>query len=161
MRRWLVLAALALPVVGAVAGIARHELALVDASRWQIPVSGADPRDVLRGHYVTFRYDWRFAGPAADCANGCRLCVEGAPPRIDSVRVARAGESCRFVIDTSKSAITVFAPQPGTRNFSGRIFVAEQRAPGLAEELRQRPMRLTARLTRDGRLVNEQLEPRP
>jgi uncharacterized membrane-anchored protein len=25
---------------------------------WQVPITGYDPRDLLRGHYLNFRYDW-------------------------------------------------------------------------------------------------------
>ena len=35
---------------------------------WRIPITGYDPRDILRGHYLQFRYEWNLPQAA-------RLCV--------------------------------------------------------------------------------------
>ncbi|MBB4631698.1 hypothetical protein [Sphingosinicella soli] len=43
--------------------------------------------------------------------------------------------------------------------FSSRIFVSETSAPKLEDMLRREPMVVVARLTRQGRLVNDRLEP--
>ncbi|WP_417610346.1 GDYXXLXY domain-containing protein [Parasphingorhabdus sp.] len=57
---------------------------------WDVPIAGYDPRDLLRGHYVQFRYDW----PALEAdtvptwsGSGTSLCIIGRPPEIASVSV--------------------------------------------------------------------------
>lgn len=53
---------------------------------WQVRVEGYDPRDLLRGHYVLYRYRW--PGLATDAAHAGDLCLDGTTPRIANVRVA-------------------------------------------------------------------------
>ncbi len=43
---------------------------------WRIPVTGYDPRDLLRGHYLTYRYDWNWREDKRSCVHGeCVLCL--------------------------------------------------------------------------------------
>ena len=46
---------------------------------WRVPVTGYDPRDLLRGHYLTYRYDWNWESESRSCANRkCVLCLNEA-----------------------------------------------------------------------------------
>ncbi|MGZ9109006.1 MAG: GDYXXLXY domain-containing protein [Micavibrio sp.] len=49
---------------------------------WQISIEGYDPRDLLRGHYLNFTYDWNFKDDAAaECpydGQSCCLCLNEA-----------------------------------------------------------------------------------
>lgn len=51
---------------------------------WRIEIAGYDPRDLLRGHYLNFRYDWNFAqtNDVRSCEYGknCCLCLTEASP---------------------------------------------------------------------------------
>lgn len=43
---------------------------------WTVPVSGYDPRDLLRGHYVQFNYDWNWVESEESCiGDHCCLCL--------------------------------------------------------------------------------------
>lgn len=46
-------------------------------SIWQVKIQGFDPRDLLRGHYLMFRYDWNIKKDASPCTGEatCCLCV--------------------------------------------------------------------------------------
>ena len=160
--RWWLAGALALPLAGLAAGVALQETGARGASEWRIPVAGYDPRDPLRGRYIDFRYVWTVAGPAHLCRDGgCDLCLEQAGRH---VRVVGKGESCPARIDPVTSRIALsYAPEFGADGqplaAMSRLFVSEASAPRLEAALRKGPMVVRARLTRDGRLINDRLEP--
>ncbi|MEH6661465.1 MAG: GDYXXLXY domain-containing protein [Parasphingorhabdus sp.] len=59
-------------------------------TEWDVPIAGYDPRDLLRGHYVQFRYDWPAVGQEDIplwSASRKSLCIRGTAPDIDSVEV--------------------------------------------------------------------------
>ena len=155
-RLWLA-ALLALPIAGLAVGIATRETALEGATEWRIPVSGYDPLDPIRGHYIEFVYDWKVAGDGASCKTGtaCELCL-GLPEDDVTVTVLAPDAQCANRIDVAASGIAVMGPPP---RFASRVFVSELRAPGLDQMLRTQPMVVVARLTSGGRLVNERIEP--
>lgn len=160
-RNWLA-AALLVPLIGLAAGVALQETGTRGATSWRIPVTGYDPRDPIRGHYIQFRYDWRIRGPAHLCRNpaDCKLCLEDGGA---AVRVVPSAESCPAGIDHASSRIgLMYAPEAAATPLAAasRLFISERSAPQLEAQLRTRPMVVVARLTRDGRLINDRLEPR-
>ena len=165
MRRALVAAALTLPILGLAGGVVVRAAQLRETSEWRIPISGYDPRDPLRGNYIQFQYDWAVAGRPHLCAPGsiCQLCLERDGAAV-TARVVAADEAvaCPARIDPVMSNMSLFyAPEPGGRELTAasRLFVSEASAPRLERQLRTGPMVVVARLTRDGRLINERLEP--
>ena len=162
MKRWFLAAALLLPLVGLAAGIALQETGARGASEWRIPVAGYDPRDPLRGRFITFRYVWTVSGPAHLCRDGgCDLCLEQGGMH---VRAMSKGDSCPTRIDPVASRIALsYAPEFGADGqplaAMSRLFVSEASAPRLEKQLAAGPMAIRARLTRDGRLINDRLEP--
>lgn len=80
-RRLIQALALVLPLAGLGAVWWQTELDSHRGTEWDIPVQGYDPRDLLRGHYVQFQYDW--PGPDAEPGRAWRtLCLEGTPPNL-------------------------------------------------------------------------------
>lgn len=73
-RRVAALVALLLPVVGTIGLIVRGELALRGAE-WRFKITGYDPRDLLRGHYLVYRIDWGERPVDSECADCC-LCLD-------------------------------------------------------------------------------------
>ncbi len=159
MKRWFALALL-LPIVGLVLSIAAREAGLSGASEWRIPIAGFDPRDPIRGRYIQFRYDWRVTGDPAQCGKAaCALCLSEEAGEMVAA-IVPPGASCPAYIDVNGSNIKRFGGAPGqVPEFSSRIFVSETSAPKLEDMLRREPMVVVARLTRQGRLVNDRLEP--
>ena len=158
MTRWALAAALLLPLAGLAAGVVQQETGARGASQWHIRVAGYDPRDPLRGRFVNFRYVWRVSGPAHLCRDGgCDLCLEEGGA---AVRVVRRGNSCPARIDPRASRIGLtYAPEFGADGqplaAMSRLFVSEASAPRLEAMLRAGPAMVSARLTRDGRLIND------
>ena len=156
------LAALALPALWLAAGIFTNERALSAAPEWRIPITGYDPRDPLRGRFISFSYDWTISGDPALCQDPaqCRLCLETTPAGI-SATITAVPTDCPHPVDPKLSAIDIrqgFGPAAETR-FNSRIFVSETSAPALEAQLRDGPMTVVAALATDGRLVNRRLEP--
>jgi hypothetical protein len=87
-RRWL-LAAVLLPIAGVAGLVARSEVAL-RGHEWRFPISGYDPRDLLRGHYLTYRIEWDPAPrPDGRPCRECCLCLErGATRRVSRIECA-------------------------------------------------------------------------
>ncbi|MFA7441544.1 MAG: GDYXXLXY domain-containing protein [Sphingomonadaceae bacterium] len=158
-RSWL-LAALALPIVGLLAGIAVNQAQVRDADTWRLPIEGYDPRDLLRGHYINFRYAWRTAGDPRLCSRrSCTLCLEKGDGGVVA-RFAAADSECSAKVDVVASNIDIsqgFARQRS--QFSSRIFVSEVSAPRMEKMLQEQPVELVALLTPEGRLVPQTIEP--
>lgn len=146
-----VAAALALPIVALAALIGQQELRFGTAETVNVPVRGYDPRDLLRGHYITGQFDWDWeTAPPANGTGG--LCVRPATAARPSVRfienwqVGDHAPGCRLVI-AGRVASSVFLPaslDDGTRGI--RLYVSEKRAPELEKLIRDHPGALTVDL---------------
>ena len=89
-RRLAFALALALPLAGLAASWAGTHHRARQGVEWDVPIAGYDPRDLLRGHYVIYRYDWPgLEGRRTNLALEPVLCLDGEPPRI--ARVYRPG----------------------------------------------------------------------
>lgn len=158
------MAALLLPLLWFAGSWVVQQRAIGAGSTWVIPVEGYDPRDLLRGHNIRFRYAWAVRGEARLCRTGaCYLCLaqspqaqNGAPPLVVATIVA-ADQTCRHRVDTGASDIVVqrgFGRQP---QFFSRIFVSESRAPQMEKRMQAGGVAVETSLTADGRLVNQRL----
>ena len=131
--RWF---ALWLPIVVLGVGIARGEHAIRSGEIWRFDVSGYDPRDLLRGHYLRFRIEEQWgdpydhAGPAseADCA-----CLErredGEPPLLHAASCGFARGQCEdFVIREELLELDRFyVPEAKARELERRLQEARAR----------------------------------
>lgn len=151
-RTWLA-AALILPLAGLLASIGLQEVRLREATTWRIPITGYDPRDLLQGRYIQFSYAWTVEGDKKLCASGsCLLCLENGGTHARIVARDTPGD-CPAMVDPRLSGMDLWD--------ASRIYVSETSAPKLEARLRKGPMVVVTKLTRDGRLVNERLEPAP
>lgn len=74
--------ALALPLVGLGATWAVTHDRAQQGVVWEVPVAGYDPRDLLRGHYIVYRYEWPGLESGQELQWSSRLCIEGTAPVI-------------------------------------------------------------------------------
>lgn len=94
LRPWLAIALLLPLVVLGFSWAATYRLAQ-QGQEWLIPIRGYDPRDLLRGHYVQYQYDWPVDAPSPgergsdgvpfNASFVSQLCVEGTAPDITRV----------------------------------------------------------------------------
>ena len=126
-------AALLLPVVGLAASWAVKHHAAQQGIDWEVPIAAYDPRDLLRGHYLAYRFEWpgiTHAG-AESLASAQALCIEGTPPRI--ARVSRLDT----VPARDRCVSIARATDAGARNLiEGRFYVPQTRAADYEEQLR-------------------------
>lgn len=146
-----VIAALALPIVALAALIGEQELRFANAQTINVPVRGYDPRDLLRGHYITGQpdWDWETTPPSTGSGGLCILPVAAARPKVRFLDNWQAGDrrpDCRLVIAgrVASSAFVPTALDSGTRGI--RLYVSETRAPELEELMRKHPGALTVDL---------------
>jgi hypothetical protein len=166
----LVIGVLALPlaVLGAMVGDAERNLHNAETVR--VAIRGYDPRDMLRGHYLNYQFDWNaelpFVGKVA------RLCVVSATPdapaRVRPVAPetpSTATDGCMLLIEgTGRVVANTDQPGPGARGPArrlefwpsgvaiARLYVSERHAERLEALLRDGSARLTIDLavTRTG-----------
>jgi hypothetical protein len=152
------LAAFVLPLLGLGALWVESHLTYNTGTEWEVPIEGYDPRDYLRGHYVEFSYDWpghveRTDGPPRG------LCLVGEAPLLERVTPKLADEACANYWVRSDSS-GVYGGE-GLRR--GRLYIGQQRAAQLQQELQSRDQRgiVTIRQRKDGTFTPVAIRFRP
>ena len=148
LRALAVAGSLALPVL-LLAGMAgRAELALRDGVVIRVAISGYDPRDPLRGHFLRYKIDWNWQDGEPDQGVEA-LCVmsrtgENPPVRPSS---SRGGASCPLWLRLEPNSRTL--TPVGTSN---ELFVPEDSAERLSQSLASGDAAVTIDLvvSRDG-----------
>jgi hypothetical protein len=140
------LAAAVLPLLGLGALWAQSDRIYHQGTEWEVPIMGYDPRDYLRGHYVEFRYDWPNLNFWATGPGPEALCIEGTAPRIERVTLSKADAACAHLLKADRSHVY------GDPLGSGRLYIGQERAAQLEEQLRNRDQRgiVTIRQREDG-----------
>ncbi len=168
-RRWLLIGVV-IPVLGVVALIARAEVKTRMGETFRVGITGYDPRDLLHGHYLQYRYDWDWQGEHG-CGGGegietaafdrsladaeCCVCLtrRGSPPAIPSARrvACQAVEEC----DAWLSGAEVAPPR--------RFFIPEEKASQLeaAFQKHRAQVDLTVRASGQASVGELYLENRP
>jgi hypothetical protein len=135
MRRSFIAVAVALPLVVLALGIVRSERHLADGRRWSFEVTGYDPRDLLRGHYIQYRLAFgEIDLPVVGAADGvpcddetgetCCLCLSHEVPGGPVAFVERT--TCELARSECEGALQV--------RYLGeleRYYIAEERAAEL------------------------------
>lgn len=73
------LLALALPLITLAGLTAKAVHDRTTGENWQIEIGGYDPRHLLQGHYITFRYNWNWINDQQACpqdSSACCLCLK-------------------------------------------------------------------------------------
>lgn len=101
-RDTLKILALALPVMVMAVLVGVHNYNRENGTLWRIPVTGYDPRDLLRGHYLTFRYDWNWNEASTQMCIGeeCALCIQETTsynPKVSIVPLEKARQCEGFI----------------------------------------------------------------
>jgi uncharacterized membrane-anchored protein len=138
-NRWLQVA-VALPLLGLVVMIARAEVALRSGPSFRIPIAGYDPRDLLSGHYLQYRFafDWQgestcgavSGGTPVDLDRSCCICLTS---EVDASRVTPARQ-----VHCDETALCDGWLAAGSIAPPLRYFVPERHAAGIEDALRGR-----------------------
>lgn len=123
--------ALALPVLSIAVAIGRAEVRRSQAESWTFIARGYDPRELLRGHYVSFQIDFREDTPRDACLDSdpdCCLCLTGAPG-------SGIPHTQRMSCDDARQCNGMLR----TRLIQSldRYYISEDRAPEIDQRVRQ------------------------
>lgn len=146
MNRLARLAAVVAPALGLAALWGMSDHTYRQGTEWEVPIMGYDPRDYLRGHYVEFTYDWPGEEDLSDIVADA-MCLEGEAPNIAKVQWLRVGEACAHPVRADLSGVYSWDAL-----MRGRLYVGQDRALALEEQLRNRDQRgiVTIRQRDDG-----------
>ncbi len=151
MKSRLTALAVLVPVLGLAALVGRAEYAGSHGRTWTIPIDGYDPRDLLHGQYLQYRYRLHWDGRDTCGATpngvrepvpGCCLCLsrsddDGYDPWVRQVTCDQT-DGCEGTL----RAETLLPPL--------RYFVDEERAEDLEAALRDREAALELTVTPQG-----------
>lgn len=142
MSRKALLAALIAPLLVIVLGIVKAEWHLAHARTWVFAITGYDPRDILRGHYLQYRLVLNESEPLGPCleeaGQECCLCLTETspdlPPKVQRATCELARQRCDGILQT--------------RALKGleRYYIPEEGALELERQLQQAALRGEARL---------------
>lgn len=80
--KWIAIFSLVLPLLFFTWQVTTHISQEREFEAWRIEVQGYDPRHILKGRYITYRFNYPWAdGAATDCSDfrtSCCLCLRGA-----------------------------------------------------------------------------------
>jgi uncharacterized membrane-anchored protein len=155
----LVIVALALPLVALAAMIGQQEWLRSRVTVLNVPVRGVDPRDLLRGHYLTAGFEWNWERLPQAEADGrmpagvlCVIAIDARRrPRVRFLSDSAADQAtvgdCLLVVPGGMWVRDVFVPGTiDTTSGSIRLFVPETRAGELERLIRERPGALSVDL---------------
>jgi len=149
MSRLARLAAVVAPALGLAGLWAMSDTTFRQGTEWEVPIEGFDPRDMLRGHYVEFSYDWPGVAEFRE-APPQMLCLEGEAPRLARVVPiidAADGTACAHPVRADTTG--VYGWEGLTR---GRLYLGQDRAAAIQRELQDGEQRgiVTIRQREDG-----------
>ncbi len=157
IRALRIVAAIA-PVLGLAALWLQSDRTYHTGTEWEVPIAGYDPRDLLRGHYVEFTYDWPGGETLGDIHYGA-LCLEGEAPTVARVRWLKNDSApCDHPLRSNPGGV-----YGSDGLFTGRLYIGQDRAAQLEEELRNRDQRgiVTIRQREDGSFTPVAIRFRP
>ncbi len=131
---------------------------------WDIIVQGYDPRDLLRGHYIQYQYDWgQYTDKEFEGGNDI-ICVKGVAPKISEIIRYKSWRDdvesleCDSLIRKDKWNIDQSSNM--TRD---RLYIPQKSASDLEKKLRDSRLRgvVTIRIRGDGKLTPQSINFEP
>jgi len=138
----LLIIALIIPLIGLALMNFHAEYALSNGKAYTIPIKGCDPRDILKGHYITYRFKWNYdidktveflkTSDCISCNSGNCLCLADDNQSAPTFPI-RCDDTTNVCISKLKGTFTVVSnklPQlnkfkNNPENMTSPIFVNE------------------------------------
>lgn len=165
MKLWLRLTSLMFPLAALAASWGYTHYKAQQGTIWAVPISGYDPRDLLRGHYITYRYDWPGLSDIEDRSYVSALCIKGKAPTMTEVAIVGM-PSASEPVPTDNCTITARITPGSDSDFgllSGKIYIAQTKADDLQSKLLDPKIQsfVHVRIRDDGIMTPIELEFRP
>ncbi len=120
---------------------------------WEVPIAGYDPRDLLRGHYVQYRYQWPGLDSQDDRGifqySGRVICITGNAPIIDRASLLDSYDSDFEAKLTGCDSVVEYNPwsEEGSDGLDrDRMFLPQDRASEYQSKLNDRDLQAIARV---------------
>lgn len=153
-RKAIWIGTLALPVLALAAAWANTHHMARQGTEWDVPVSGYDPRDPLRGHYIRYQYDWPL--PKASVSEGeddivfqpfdtGPVCIMGTSPAIASARLIKGSAD-------ETGCVSIVRPNDWNESdgedgaHSDRLYVPQAKAADMEAKLRDEKQQAIVRI---------------
>lgn len=149
LRLILLAVTLLLPIIALAAMALQAERATSDATMFRVPIRGVDPRDILRGHYLNFDYDWDWRDPPAmpsrNSITAATLCLTAPREPAKGPQASFQSDGCLAMIDGDFRTFgrPVFRPRRGDSHALPRLYVPEDYALRIEEIARRNDVPLT------------------
>jgi hypothetical protein len=146
--------ALALPMLALAAAWANTHHMAQQGTDWDVPVSGYDPRDPLRGHYIRYQYDWPFPEVAAKEGEEAvdfqpfetaPVCLTGTSPNIATARLIKDSQDeagCTSIVRRNDWAES--DGEDGAHR--DRLYVPQAKAADMEAKLRDEKLQAIIRI---------------
>ena len=156
-RRLLGALALVLPLAGLGAGWGMTHVRAQQGTEWDVPIMGYDPRDLLRGHYVIYTYDWPGLEGLERWARHGDLCIHGTAPRIERTTLGIDAQCANPVRGHA------YSDDLAGGLFTGRLYVSQAEGTRLERQLRDPKLQgmVRVRLRDDGHITPLRITFRP
>ena len=141
-------AALGLPLLGLAFTWGYTHVRAQQGAEWDVPIAGYDPRDLLRGHYVIYTYDWPGLDDGEPWRYAGELCIHGTAPAIDRV-TGGADPRCANPVRAYD-----YSDDFAGGLFTGRLYVSQAEGARLQEQLTDPKLQGMVRIRlRDGHIT--------
>jgi hypothetical protein len=149
-------AALVLPLLGLAATWTLTHVRAQQGIEWDVPIAGYDPRDLLRGHYVIYTYEWPGLEDSGSWRYAGELCISGTAPAIE--RVTGGDPAC-----ANPARALDYSDSPDGGLFTGRLYVPQAEGARLEKQLADPRLQGTVRirLREDGYITPLRISFRP
>ena len=156
-RRLLGALALVLPLAGLGATWGMTHVRAQQGTEWDVPIAGYDPRDLLRGHYVIYTYEWPGLEGLEQWERYGDLCIHGTAPRIDRTTLGADARCANPVRGYD------YSDDVDGGLFTGRLYVSQAEGARLERQLMDPKLQgmVRLRLRDDGHITPLRITFRP
>ena len=144
MKNTRLIISLAIPILAILLSIGKSEYQVRSGEEWKFEIGGYDPRDLLKGHYLTYRilFDLDEVEKRNSCRkrgiSDCCLCLQRETSKVKTMRCETAAKLCDGMINEK------FLPR--LRKF----YIPENRGKSLENLVRSRKAEILLSINRSG-----------
>ena len=144
MKNTRLIISLAIPILAILLSIGKYEYQVRSGEEWKFEIGGYDPRDLLKGHYLTYRilFDLDEVEKRNSCRkrgiSDCCLCLQRETSKVKTMRCETAAKLCDGMINEK------FLPR--LRKF----YIPENRGKSLENLVRSRKAEILLSINRSG-----------
>ena len=107
MKNTRLIISLAIPILAILLSIGKYEYQVRSGEEWKFEIGGYDPRDLLKGHYLTYRilFDLDEVEKRNSCRKlgggmeNCCLCLQRETSKVKTMRCETAAKLCDGMIN--------------------------------------------------------------